>query len=139
MNRMKIKKYTFFAIITPDIEMPNVFNIEFEDLPGCLSCAYSYSEAKRNAHEALSLYLDGMKESEIPTLSGKLEKKHYEDGVSIVKISVWMKVFDGVLFGYGVKRYWMSMDPRIEISVLVVLGGAQKHMKINGYHINIYD
>lgn len=41
-------------------------NIDFPDLQGCLSCAYSEKQSKQMAKEALSLWLSGMKYSELP-------------------------------------------------------------------------
>jgi predicted RNase H-like HicB family nuclease len=35
-------------------------SIEFPDLPGCLPCAHSLQEAKKNAAEALTVHLSGM-------------------------------------------------------------------------------
>jgi len=43
-------------------------SIEFPDLPGCLPCAFSTSEAIKNAKEAMGLHLYGMERDneEIP-------------------------------------------------------------------------
>jgi predicted RNase H-like HicB family nuclease len=42
--------------------------IEFPDLPGCISCAYS-EESLLMSKEALELYLENMNENNIPTAS----------------------------------------------------------------------
>lgn len=42
-------------------------NIVFPDLKGCLSCAYSEKRLIQTAEEALSLWLSGMRYSELPT------------------------------------------------------------------------
>ena len=41
-------------------------NIDFPDLQGCLSCAGSEKRSIQMAEEALSLWLSGMKYSELP-------------------------------------------------------------------------
>lgn len=64
------KKYVFYAIF--DYAEDGI-SIDFPDLPGCISCGFSFDEALKMAKEALELYLDGMKDAEIPKPS-KLEK-----------------------------------------------------------------
>lgn len=42
------------------------FGVYFPDLPGCTSGGNSVEEAIRNAHEALTLHINGMIEDDIP-------------------------------------------------------------------------
>lgn len=44
-------------------------SISFPDIPGCLSCAFSKSQAFKMAKEALALALHGAKIHELPTQS----------------------------------------------------------------------
>ncbi|MFB5192358.1 type II toxin-antitoxin system HicB family antitoxin [Alicyclobacillus fastidiosus] len=60
---MGTRVYEYYAVFTYEDEG---ITITFPDLPGCISCGYSTDEAINMAHEALHLYLDDMKETEIP-------------------------------------------------------------------------
>lgn len=107
---MKTKKYSYYSIFIFDKEMPGAINIEFPDLPGCLSCAYSYSEAKKNAREALLLYLDGMSILDIPKPSAMFEKSMYGKSVAVKKITIKMSEKGGKLKGRGIKRHKSNFE-----------------------------
>ena len=106
--RMKMKNYSYYAVFVFDKVIPGAINIEFPDLPGCLSCAYSYSEAKKNAREALSLYLDGMRISDVPKPSYK-ESMNVKD-IAVEKITVKMKEEEGKLIGRGIERRKSNLE-----------------------------
>jgi predicted RNase H-like HicB family nuclease len=59
---IKMKNKSYIALLEYD-DNPG-YNVVFPDLPGCYSAGDTYDEAVRNAHEALSLHLDG--EDNIP-------------------------------------------------------------------------
>lgn len=87
---MKFKKLTYYSVFTLDNEMKNAISIEFPDLPGCISCAYSYSQARKFAKEALILYLDGMKLSDSPNPSKPGKKNTAIRNISYSRITVLM-------------------------------------------------
>lgn len=60
---METKKYIYYAIFANN---KDGISIEFPGLPGCISCGFSYEHALEMAKEALELYLDGMRDDEIP-------------------------------------------------------------------------
>lgn len=100
-----MKRYSYYSIFVYDQEIPGAINIEFPDLPGCLSCAYSYSEAKKNAREALQLYLDGMDISNVPQPSVISAESMHGKGISIEKITIKMRMENSRLIGRGIKRF----------------------------------
>ena len=102
---MKTKKYTYYSIFLFDKESSNAISIEFPDLPGCLSCAYNYSKAKKNAREALILYLHGMNADDIPASNYIKIKNECAENSEIIKITVKMREKDGKLVGKGVKQF----------------------------------
>lgn len=102
---MKTKKYSYYSVFVFDKETPGAINIEFPDLPGCLSCAYSFFRAKKNAKEALLLYLDGMNISDIPKPSTIFNKSMYGQNVAVKKITIKMREKNGKLIGRGIARY----------------------------------
>ena len=53
----------FYAVFDYDDDPISIY---FPDLPGCFSCGRSTEEAMTMAKEALDLYLEDMKEDEIP-------------------------------------------------------------------------
>lgn len=64
----------------------NRFSVEFPDLPGCFSNGTTRDEAKKNAREALSLYLEEARDPkwEIPKAKSRTSKGYewitaYED------------------------------------------------------------
>jgi len=56
-----MKQYIAFIELEkePDVD---VLGVVFPDFPGCVSVGKTYEEAFRNAHEALSLHIAGMRE-----------------------------------------------------------------------------
>ena len=66
-------------------------SIEFPDLPGCFSCAYSNYEAMQNAREAMSLYLycSEIDNEIIPEPSNILEISR-EKNQAVVFIDIFM-------------------------------------------------
>ena len=101
---MKIKKLSYYSVFTCDDEMKNAINIEFPDLPGCVSCAYSLSQARKFAKEALALYLDGMKISDVPQPKKITDDSVHRRNVLNVKVTVMMREKNGILWGFGIKR-----------------------------------
>lgn len=101
---MIIKKLTYYAVFTLDNGMKNAISIEFPDLPGCISCAYSYSQARKFAKEALILYLDGMKLSDLPKPSKPGKKNTAIRNISYSRITMLMGEKKGILFGFCIKR-----------------------------------
>lgn len=59
----EVKRVSYCAVVQFDSDG---INIDFPDLKGCLSCAYSEKQSIQMAEEALSLWLSGMKYSELP-------------------------------------------------------------------------
>lgn len=57
-------KRTYIAILEPTLT--EGYGVSFPDLPGCVSFGDDLSEAVANAHEALSLHLEGMVEDGSP-------------------------------------------------------------------------
>ncbi len=66
-------------------------SIEFPDLPGCLPCAETTSEAFQNAKEALGLHLFGMEQDgdAIPTPT-PVQKLHPDEGGVVTMVEVFM-------------------------------------------------
>jgi predicted RNase H-like HicB family nuclease len=57
MKERTVKEYV--ALFEYD-DREGGYSVLFPDLPGCFSAGYDYDEAVRMAHEALSLYAEGM-------------------------------------------------------------------------------
>lgn len=55
------KKYIAFVELEK-ADTDAVLGVVFPDFPGCISCGDNYDEAYRNAHEALSLHISGIRE-----------------------------------------------------------------------------
>ncbi len=72
----------------------NAFNISFPDLSGCFTYAASLDEAKENAKEALTAYLESIdvRKLKIPKPS-KLEGKdiYYIEPKKNVAFAIWLK------------------------------------------------
>lgn len=75
-------KYEFPAIFTHDNDG---ISIEFPDLPGCLSCAYTTDEAIKMAKEVLELHLCGIKKD-----NDKIPKCTSIDNISLLKNQISM-------------------------------------------------
>jgi len=75
-------------------EHDNVFNISFPDLSGCFTYGESLDEAKENAKEALTAYLESIdvRKLKIPKPS-KLEGKdiYYIEPEKNVAFAIWLK------------------------------------------------
>ena len=71
-------------------------NIDYPDLQGCLSCAYSKEQSMQMAAEALSLWLSGMKYSELPppTSAGAIICQPNE---SVYTITVQVQIKNGYI------------------------------------------
>lgn len=67
-----MKKVSYLAVFEPSAEGYSVY---FPDLPGCVSFGATFSEAQKQAAEALGLHLYGMEKDgeEIPAPSEKPE------------------------------------------------------------------
>ena len=74
-------------------------NIFFPDLQGCLSCAFSENQSKQMAAEALSLWLTGMKCSDLPTPTpeGAIICKQNE---IVHTVNIQVRVHDGYIIGH---------------------------------------
>ena len=75
-------------------EQDNVFNVSFPDLSGCFTYAKSLDEAKENAKEALTAYLESidLRKLKIPkpsTLDG--EDIYYIEPEKNVAFAIWLK------------------------------------------------
>lgn len=73
----------------------NSYIVEFPDLPGCLTCGDTLEEAKENAREALSGYLESidLRKIKIPRPSFNKEKNvHYIKPERRVAFAVWLKL-----------------------------------------------
>ena len=58
---MKSEIYNkYITIIREDAD--GNFNVSFPELPGCYTCGSTYEESVRNASEALSLWLETVKD-----------------------------------------------------------------------------
>lgn len=92
---------SYYAVIEYD---DGGFDISFPDLPGCLSCAFSYSQALEFAKEALDLYLD---DTEIDKLCkpSKLSSFSLTQNQKAELITIEMKVKNGRLCGHNVYKY----------------------------------
>ena len=72
------KKYIAFIELDKE-DKDSVLGVAFPDFPGCISCGDDYDEAFRNAHEALSLHISGMKEDKLDIPEPRtLEKIEHE-------------------------------------------------------------
>ncbi len=80
-------------------------SMEFPDLPGCLPCATTTTEANKNAKEALALHLHGMEKDgdDIPEPTDIRHIKHEQNQV-VVLIEVWMPLYRKAIEGYAVKK-----------------------------------
>jgi predicted RNase H-like HicB family nuclease len=54
-----LKQKSYISIISEDID--GNYNVIFPDFPGCVSCGKTFEEARTNAKEALSLWLEETK------------------------------------------------------------------------------
>lgn len=73
----------------------NCFLVEFPDLPGCLTYGDTLEEAKENAREALSGYLESvdLRKMEMPRPSEMKGKNvHYIHPERPVAFAVWLKL-----------------------------------------------
>ena len=59
-----VKKYIAF-IELDKTDKDSVLGVVFPDFPGCISCGDDYDEAFRNAHEALALHINGLREDRL--------------------------------------------------------------------------
>lgn len=87
---MKIKLH-YSAVFQKE---PDGINIFFPDIPGCVSCAFSYKEAKKMAKEALDLFLD---ETLIEDIPGQVFPVHYFKSpnvrITIIHATFYVKNF----------------------------------------------
>jgi predicted RNase H-like HicB family nuclease len=51
-----VKNNSYISIISEDND--GNYNVIFPDFPGCVSCGRTFEEARKNAKEALSLWLE---------------------------------------------------------------------------------
>jgi len=71
------------------------YNVEFPDLPGCLTYGYSLEEALANAKDALDGYLESidLREQEIPRPSQRASKGvHLVAPSENVAFAIWLKL-----------------------------------------------
>lgn len=76
-------------------KVENAYNVEFIDLPGCLTYGISLDEAFANAKEALDGYLESidLREQEIPSPSRKTGKGIYHIAPGeTVAFAIWLKL-----------------------------------------------
>lgn len=79
------KSYVYYALFS---HADDGITVEYPDLPGCISCGFSNEEAIQMAQEALKLYLDGMKEEQIPIPRSPSEIKNTSINQKIIPIEV---------------------------------------------------
>jgi predicted RNase H-like HicB family nuclease len=60
----KKKSFEYTVLFTPD-EETGYFVVEVPALPGCVTQGRNLAEAKKNAHEAIELYLETLAERKI--------------------------------------------------------------------------
>ncbi len=54
-----LKTNSYISIISEDND--GNYNVMFPDFPGCVTCGRTFEEARKNAEEALSLWLEELK------------------------------------------------------------------------------
>lgn len=84
----------YIALFEQDKEADQV-GVVFPDLPGCFSSGKDYDDAYRNAHEALSLYAEGVKDMPQPRTLEEIQeqwedwkewKDNYNFTISMIKL-----------------------------------------------------
>ena len=73
-------------------------NINFPDLPGCLSCAFSEEQADYMAKDALPLWLDGMRFEDLPKPT-PADSFALKPGEKAVAVTARIQVNDGCFVG----------------------------------------
>lgn len=80
-----MRNYLFYAVFDYN---DNPISVYFPDCPGCFSCGCTTDEAMKMAEEALSLYLDGLDEKEVPRASSLEEIEILKQHIQIIPITV---------------------------------------------------
>ena len=105
------KKYIAFIELEKE-NKDSVLGVVFPDFPGCISCGDDYDEAFRNAHEALALHINGLREDGLdipePRSLEEIERK-WEDYADW-KGSRFAVTYINVLPVSQNKTYTISMD-----------------------------
>lgn len=79
------KTQSYMSVITEDID--GNFNVIFPDFPGCVTCGRTFEEARNNASEALSLWIEEMQsQQKKKTPNGR--KVSYSKNTSLVPVTV---------------------------------------------------
>ena len=96
-------------------EESELLGVVFPDLPGCISAGKSYEDAFRNAHEALTLHINGLREDGLPIPTpSSLEniEAHWPDYADWqgTKFAV---AYINLLPDSTTKKYTISMDARL--------------------------
>lgn len=86
---MSSKSYVFYAVFS---DAEDGISITFPDIPECISCAYSPEEALSMAKEALELYLEDMKEEDIPKSRRYNEFEPLESNQKLVPVEVTVNI-----------------------------------------------
>ncbi|MCF6200217.1 MAG: type II toxin-antitoxin system HicB family antitoxin [Hyphomicrobiaceae bacterium] len=98
------------------------YSVFFPDLPGCVSAGVSLEKAFIEAHDALSLHTDGMREDgealPSPSSIDKLEKDDSIDTVMLVGVNVPEKT----------KRINITLDEAIIESIDKVTGNRSRFL-----------
>lgn len=71
-------------------------SISFPDIPCCLSCAFTYDEAKHMAKEALNLVLHGMLICDVPNASKICHS--LDETQKVIYVEAKLEIRDGKLF-----------------------------------------
>lgn len=64
-KKQVVKVFKYSAVFEPDKEQGG-YTVTIPSLPGCISEGDTFEQALKNIQEAAELYLEDMKESEIP-------------------------------------------------------------------------
>jgi len=105
------KKYIAFIELKKEDKDP-ALGVVFPDFPGCISCGDNYDEAFRNAHEALALHINGLRESglDIPEPRSLEEIERGWEGYADWKENRFAITYINVLPVSQNKTYAISMD-----------------------------
>ena len=94
-KKITLKYPAFFEVDSDGI------SISFPDIPECLSCAFSKSQARKMAKEALTLALHGVKIHELPAQRYPV-KRFTSKTFYIRTIVIKIEFIDNYLFDKGV-------------------------------------
>jgi predicted RNase H-like HicB family nuclease len=111
MKDYKMKKYIAFIELEKKT-VDGVLGVVFPDFPGCISCGDDYDEAYRNAHEALALHVNGIREDglDLPNPSALEHIEREWEDYAAWEQSKFAVAYINVLPPSQTKKFTISMD-----------------------------